>query len=232
MNLNNRNFNNCENTSICLNEVFNLKKNNFYNYLHSLIDLYRDDRSMEDFLCIYFYHASFLIPNYIEQNLMQNLELVIDKITENSNANQFELFLQEPGYNTGHIFLIDETTIDYTKYLYQKYKIFTRCFHNYLKTKCLLDNSFIRHLYFLTESAERLGKLIYYYKNVQTIDIHDAEFDKKFWWIADDRKFVSHFRKELKISQRNFSGTIKKLDVDLEYNFFLLKYYSSFCDRK
>ena len=95
-----------------------------------------------------------------------------------------------------------------------------------------MDDSLVRHFYFITEELERLGKAFCYYKNIVALTPHGAEFDRSKWWVATPTNdgYLSHFRKKLKI--KNFTGSILKLNFDSEHVFYLLKKHSKYCEIK
>ena len=230
----------CKNSSksICdLNpfHVNNSVDNKMYNYFHSIIEEYRNNRNMDDFIAIYFFHALFLTADEVEAKLIKKLGSIIHDTNTEGKEIHFPLRfdLPDPVRNTSRRFIIKDTDVDYVKYLYKSYKSFIPCIYNEnLKHIKSLDISLLRHLYFLTEDLERLGKTFVYYKNIVALTPHGAEFDKTKWWIIvpKDKGYLSHFRDTLKI--KNFTGPIIKLSFDSEYVFYLLKKYSNYCQIK
>ena len=80
-----------------------------------------------------------------------------------------------------------------------------------------------------------MGKAIHYYKNVKSLFIHygfDAVKDHLSFHADEfDGNILSHFRVDpLPTINKNFSGSIRKLKIDFEYTFYLLKNYTKFCD--
>ena len=139
-------------------------------------------------------------------------------------------------FQTGHTFFIQREDVDYIKYLYNSYHNLIPCVHNnYLKNISGLTNNAIRHLYYITEGNERMGKAIHYYKNVKSLFIHYAtDAVKEHWGLhapESDGNVVSHFRVDSHLLfSKNFSGSIRKLNIDYEYVFFMLKNHTSFCN--
>jgi hypothetical protein len=77
-----------------------------------------------------------------------------------------------------------------------------------------------------------MGKSIHYYKNVKSLFVHFAEEMSEDHWsfepLADHGHFISHFRSTSK-KKKNYTGSVKKLNIDFEYTFYLLKNFSYFC---
>ena len=84
---------------------------------------------------------------------------------------------------------------------------------------------------------ERMGKKIHYYKNVKTLWVHwawDVEKIQGTWTCCDDNSleggFVLHFRENIRrIWKANYTGSIRKLNFDFEYVYFLLKHFTNYC---
>ena len=235
----------CDNTtrsSICNLEPLSFKNelsktDHIYNYLHSLIDKYSNGRDINKLASISFQHAATIIPNEVEKKLFEDLTLVIERTNSNSLAFPLEIFVNEPPLvNQGHFFSIAKDDIEYVKYLYKAYKSFITCaYEGFLKkiNSETIDKSLVRHFYYLTESNERMGKTIHYYKNVKSLFVHYAEEKSEDHWSfeppAYHGHFMSHYRMAPKQKRQNFTGSIKKLNIDFEYVFFLLKNYTTFC---
>ena len=160
------------------------------------------------------------------------------KIIEKNNSIEFplSLFLSSPPFQIGHTFFIQKEDVDYLKYLYKSYQNLIPCIHNnYLKNINGLTKNAIRHLYYITEGNERMGKAIHYYKNVKSLFHHfAADIVQDHWGFhapESDGNIVSHFRVDSHLLfSGNFSGSIRKLTIDHEYVFFLLKNQTSFCN--
>ena len=80
-----------------------------------------------------------------------------------------------------------------------------------------------------------MGKAINYYKNVKSLFIHYAIDAVKDHWSfhasEGDGNFLSHFRVNVNtFFKANFSGSIRKVNIDYEYVFFLLKNHTMFCE--
>ena len=80
-----------------------------------------------------------------------------------------------------------------------------------------------------------MGKCIHYYKNVKSLFVHyAAEAASDTWSFSPsiyDFHFLSHFRADIsEIFSRNHKGTIRKLNIDFEYIFFLLQKFTNFCE--
>jgi hypothetical protein len=211
--------------------------NYFYNYLQFLIEKNRNGRDAEKLGSIGFSHAAYLNPDHFEKNLIYDLGKKIEMIEKNSSIEfPLSIYLSSPPFKTGHTFFIQKEDVDFIKYLYKSYQSLIPCiYNNYLKNIDGLTNNAIRHLYFLTEGNERMGKAIHYYKNIKSLFIHYASDAVGDHWgfhaSESDGNVVSHFRVDsLLLFKRNFSGTIRKLNIDFEYAFFLLKNHTSFCN--
>ena len=217
-----------------------LEANHFYNYLHSLIQKYRNGREINKLSSISFSHAA-LIPSIdIEIKLINDLNLIIKQIENpdtSSTTFPLKIFVNEPPFvNQGHFFLIEKNDVDYIKYLYKSYNSLIPCaqegFLKLIDTK-KFDNSLVRYFYYLTEPNERMGKTIHYYKNVKSLFVHYAEESSEDHWLLSPSQFhghfISHYRMFPKQKRQNFTGSIRKLNIDFEYIFFLLKKFTNFC---
>ncbi len=103
-----------------------------------------------------------------------------------------------------------------------------------MKNISSLTNNAVRHLYYITEGNEAMGKNIHYYKNVKSLFIHYAKDTALGSWgfhaSVSDGNFLSHFRVDVnKFFKANFSGSIRKVNIDFEYVSFLLKNHTTFC---
>jgi hypothetical protein len=172
--------------SICDSNPFyfkNSSNNKIYNYLMRIIHEKSDNRSMDDFIAIYFYHASFLTPNKVETTLMKNLQSIVNDF-DNGKDIFFPLRVQlhDPVREAAHEFSIDYHNLDYIRFLLKSYYSFIPCMYNQvLKNINMIDTSMIRYLYYITEDLERLGKAFCYYKNIIALTPHGAEFNKPKW---------------------------------------------------
>jgi hypothetical protein len=98
-----------------------------------------------------------------------------------------------------------------------------------------LKNNAVRHLYYITEGNEAMGKAIHFYKNVKSVFIHYAEDTVPDNWgfhaSESDGYLLSHFRDDVnRFFKANFSGSIRKVNIDFEYVSFLLRNFTSFCN--
>ena len=104
---------------------------------------------------------------------------------------------------------------------------------DYLKTLENIDSNKIRALFYFT-SGERLPKSIHYFKNIRTVNIHTVEVIEpdNCWLIRSSETsgyFSSHYRNEVEQFFQNYTNSIRNLNFDFEYLFFILKKYSEFC---
>ena len=215
--------------SICSLNPFGIQESNnlFYNYLNELIEKYKNGKNKSDLRSIQFMHATTL-PNLAERQLMMRIGHLIKQI---NSTNKFPIYLNLDN----HLFEINYSDISYVQNLYEIYTNFISCaYKDYFNKIKTIDEIFKRYLYYVTELNERMHKSIHYYKNVNTMWVHHAkEHEKKswaFWPSVFDGHFIKHYRENLKITKRVFTGTIRKLNIDFEYIFYLLKKYTSFCN--
>lgn len=133
-----------------------------------------------------------------------------------------------------HIFKIEIVDFRYIEYLYATYQRFIQCtYKKYFRKIRGLDENFIRYLYYVTEARERAGKAIHYYKNVKSVFTHYArDFFKNSRLIAAPIAHghtLRHYRIKHKAMRAIRTGTIRKVNFDFEYIFFLLKNFTNFC---
>ena len=229
--------------TICSHKPFQIRKNEnenyFYNYLQLIIEKVRNGRNISQLGSISFAHAIYLIPDHHEKKLIYDLGSVIENIEQNnsnSSAFPFKIFLSSPPFKEGHTFLIQKEDVDYIKYLYKSYNSLIPCaYRSYLKNISSLEGNLVRYLYYLTEGNERIGKSIHYYKNIKSLFVHYAQDYAADQWTFDapeiEGYMLSHYRIDAsEIYSRSFEGSIRKLNIDLEYLFNLLKNYTSFCE--
>ena len=229
---------NCDNTSrssICSKSPFNfnnnnsVSKNNFYNYLQSLIDSHRKGRNINKLGSISFVHGA-TIAN--EKKLIYDLRTVID--SKNLSLFPFKINLNKDKYNKRYIFTIQKEDMDYVKYLYGAYNSFISCaYEGYLRKidNEIVDQSHLRYLY-INEKQERMGKEIHYYKNVKSVFNHYAKEKVSGSWSFEapalNGHLLRHYR-SLSKKRLSMSTSIKNLNIDFEYTFFLLKKFTKFC---
>ena len=126
--------------------------------------------------------------------------------------------------------------MDHLKYLSKTYKnLIPKLYNEYLTNITKFDRTLVRYFYYITEINERMGKGIHYYKNVKSLFIHYAqEVESGTWSLtpsALNGHFLAHFRNDVSdMYNKNFVSSIRKLNLDLEYVFFLLKKLTNFCN--
>ena len=145
--------------------------------------------------------------------------------------------MSAPPYISSHTFTVEKEDFPHVEYLYNTYISFISCVYNrYLNISSKINSNLLRYFFFKTEPIERSPKTIHYYKNVNTIWIHrPLDYKKSAWDIRSYKwgHFISHFRSEMnEIYLRNFTGPIRKLNIDFEYVFFLLKNFTNYCWNK
>ena len=213
--------------------------NFLYNYINSLIETVRNGRDRNKLGSIAFPHAAVINPDFTEKRLIEDLGLIINDINKPNSNLSFprNLFLRSPLTDVGHIFIIQREDVEYIKYLYKSYTNLIPCiYQNYLKTIDNVNKNLIRYLYFMTEGKERFGKRIHFYKYVKTIWVHTPQTVDTGHWDCTSKEplngyFVAHYRADIgKTYRLNATGSIRKLNIDFEYVFFLLKNYTKFCE--
>jgi hypothetical protein len=210
--------------------------NYYYNYLQSLIKKNRNGRDIDKLGSIGFSHAAYFIPDHFEKHLISELGNRIEMIDNNSSLEYpLSILLSFPPHKTGRTFTIEREDVDFIKYLYKSYQSFIPCIrNNYLKNITTLTSNAVRHLYYITEGGEAMGKNIHYYKNVKSLFIHYAkESVPGSWGISaskSDANFLSHFRVDVnKFFNAKVSGSIRKVNIDYEYVSYLLRNHTKFC---
>jgi hypothetical protein len=91
----------------------------------------------------------------------------------------------------------------------------------------------LRYLNFVTEPSHRLGKSVYFSKNVKTIFLHDVEESENNTWQLllpmNSGHYVSHFRETLNFFSVNFNSSIKNVKFDFEYLIYLIQKNFNYC---
>ena len=230
----------CKDNTFVNSSITSISNNYFYKYIHNLIEKRRKIRKnpkLSDLRSVNFHHAGYIIPDDRENKLMNDLGSIIKRLDSNQSENIFPiiLFLNIPPSTRGHRFIIEKEDISYIKDLYKSYNSLMPCLKDsYLKKINKLDKIFVRYMFYLTEINERYGKAIHYYKNVKTISAHQAtDYHEKSWAFStyyDPNHYLSHFRGNMtKLYEKNFNGSISKLNIDHEYLFFILKNHANVC---
>jgi hypothetical protein len=229
----------CENESkksICsmkpLTNYFNsniLSENHLYNYLISIISK-NNSTILNQVRSVYFPHAGVLLPNEIEHSLITQIGSIVKKSNERNFYNQFPFTIRL----SLHTFVIELDDIEYIKHLYSSYQSLIPCAYlSYLNKIDKYDKNLVRYLYYATETRERAGKTIHYYKHVKSVFMHYArDFDKPSKLVvasAASGRTLRHYRELPKTMKRNQTGTIRKINIDYEYIFYLLKKFTDFC---
>jgi hypothetical protein len=213
----------------------------FYNYIMEVIEKYRNNRSLSDLAAISFDHAAYLKYD-LEKQTIERLGTLIKEIDNNSKNSSlifplnFMLYAPHPAKNLGHTFLIQKDDVDYIKYLYKAYfSLIPTINEKFLRNITSFDKSFIRYFYYATEYREREKKSVFYYKNINSVYIHYAASTAKTSWTILPSPFSGHtsqhFRKDFSFAlEKNATSSIRKLGIDFEYIFFLLKNHTNFCN--
>jgi hypothetical protein len=213
----------------------------FYNYIMEVIEKYRNNRSLSDLAAISFDHAAYLKYD-LEKQTIERLGTLIKEIDNNSTNSslifplKFMLYAPPPAKNLGHIFTIQKDDVDYIKYLYNAYfSLIPTIYEKFLRNITSFDESFIRYFYYATEFHEREQKTVLYYKNVNSVYLHYASSTAKTSWTIYPSPFSGHtsphFRMDFSFALiKNATSSIKKLGIDFEYIFFLLKNHTNFCN--
>jgi hypothetical protein len=212
------------------------EQNSIYNYVQFLINKFRNDRDPNKLSSIYFQNAVYLPPDIEEKKLIDEFDSIIS--TDNAKRTYpIKVYLSTPPYNQGHTFLIEtDENIQYIKYLSNFYRNYLKSciFNEHLNKSDKIHRNFLRYLYFVSEPNEREPKAIHYYKNVNTILIHrGVDFVKGHWLMHPDiftGHYLAHFRESNHfLYNANATGSIRKLNIDYEYLFFMLNKFSNYC---
>jgi hypothetical protein len=217
-------------------------KNYFYNYLMEIIQKEKKaTEKISEMGSIYFLDSPFLIPDSQEKDLIENLGSIVKVDKEllsfpyKFNLGFHNLTLGKTSRIVTHTFIIEREDFSYVEYLYNNYKTFISCIYNrYLIKSSKINSNLARYLYYTAEPEERPSKVIYYYKHVNTIFIHrPIDFNESAWniHVPYTSGHISHFRYSLtRLFKWNSTGSIRKLNIDFEYVFFLLQNYTNACD--
>ena len=241
---------NCKNSiEICSINPFTFKnsqnqnQNYIYEYINSLIESERKGRDREKLRSIDFRRTLMIKPNdIVETRILKDLKNIITKVDSNlSISYPLDLFIPLAlRKKVGYKFLIQKEDIDYIKYLYKTYFDLIPCSYNEqlkdsINTHKMFDDNFFRLFYFMTpyDTKQKNYKKIHYYKNVYSIFTHWAsDFEEDSWTLIpspNEGHLIHHFRNSWKFRPDISTDSIRLLNIDYEYLFFLLKHYSSFC---
>ena len=236
----------CENkNSICpFNPIASKHRSYFYDYLNSLIERERNGRDRKKLRSIDF-RRTIALKHSDESTIliMKELKRLIQTINSSQvNSYPLELFIRMNKKEIlGYKFLIEETDVDYVKHVYKSYENLISCGYNeylndLIKNNSVLDRNFVRFLYFVTEytiTNYKNYKKIHYYKNVNTLFTHWAvDYEADIWTFIPspgNGHVIHHFRGKFLESRKNFTDSIRLLNIDYDYLFFVLKKYSNFC---
>ena len=184
----------------------------------------------------FFRDSTYLIPNIDEKKLINQLGTFLRDLNNNQKF-PYKLILSASPYEKGHTFIIEREDISYVQYLYDSFSKFISCaYENYLNKTNKVDKNLVRYFYYTAEPTERACKVIHFYKNVMSIFVHrPADYLKSSWSIdssARNGQLLSHFRSSYDHDfLKNATGSIRKLNIDFEYTFFLLQKYTNFCEK-
>ena len=220
------------NPSYECNSACNSKQINFYDYLNLLVESERKGRDRSKLGWIDFRRTTIFMPNgEPEVKLINDLKSLGNNKSVFVRQNDFKAF----GYN----FLIDKEDMGYVKSLIQAYNNLTKCPHTQLLLNTdSLDAIMIRYLYFVTkyEGIHKNYKKIHYYKNVNSIFTHWAvDYNNDTWSFIPspyDGHSIHHFRFKTKDLDKTVNETIRLLNIDYGYFYFLVKQFSNFCNNK
>ena len=220
----------CKNKSeICSLNPFGLSnphQNHLYNYLIDRLNRDQNKRDLSKFAGFQFKQ----VETFTRENEKKFLESLESLIINNNKNNSTIVFPQQLTANLYHYFQINKNDIDYVNYLLKSYKEMSTCIYSNFTSEIELGE--IRAFYYLT-TGERHPKSIHHYKNTRTLDIHYvSETVDRSWIIIPseiDGHFSAHYRPEMEHFKRNFTGSIRDLNIDFEYLFFILKKYAKFC---
>ena len=206
-----------------------INNNYIYEYINSLIKSNQRDRDMTKLSSIQFQNAATMTQD-AEKQLVNSLESVVQQIESNKSL----LFPIKILANKNHIFLMEKNDVDYVKYLLDSYKNFISCaYTQYMNKIKIIDKNLIRAFYYLTSYYERPKKSVYHCRNARSMGIHTIRESRKDTWdfspFGLSGHFTPHYRGEIYKVAQNFTSTIRDLNIDFEYMFFILKNYADFC---
>ncbi len=247
-----KNFYNCNDTKkICQKtHPMQFKPNNttensnyYYNYLIFLIEKYKNGQDVEKIESLRFYHSLYIMPNYMEVQIIQSIGSIINRIDESTVNGVYnylifplKFYLRPENSSNGQIFEIFFEDVDYIKYLYKAYNQLIPCiYRSYIEPISSLDQTMLRYMYITTPAKQRGPKCIYKSKNVRSLFIHYAKDTKPGSWTLDPSQesghILAHYRKDISkaFGKHNFTVSIRKLNIDFEYIFYLLKNHTRFC---
>ncbi len=134
------------------------------------------------------------------------------------------------------MFISNNIPIYIYRYLIKAYNsLIPSVYGEYLNNSNQIVENFVRYVFYLTEKNELFAKEIHYYKNVKSLYHHYAmEVDVDSWKFTPspyNGHYLAHYRKNVaEIVRSNWSGSIRKLNIDFQYLFFLLKKFTKFCN--
>ena len=207
-------------------------QNSLHSYFKTIAYAYAGSKDPKKINSIYFPHAAFLTTDRIESKFVEDIRVIIKEI---SNDFPYKIFMKESESTTNkHTFLIEKNDIDYLKYIHESYNQLVSCgFRNLIKNNNLVEDKMLRYLYFITEPDHRLGKSVYFSKNIKTIFLHDVEESESNTWQlkipTESGHYVSHFRETLNFFSGNFNSSIKNLKIDFQYLIYLIQKNINYC---
>ena len=218
-------------------EINDKERNYLYNYLHYLVEYYGLGRNISELGSITFPHAGYIAPYELEKDLIHGLRVFVEMVESDNITlpNRYIYFESKENYSSK--ILIEKDDINYIKQLYTSYNALVPCLkEKYLNHSINLNKNLVRYLFYGANKHGLRGKAIHYYKNIKTIRTHFAFIYKSndSWDISPLLKhghFLSHFRDDMsKIYTRDRLGSIRDLNIDYEYLFYLLRNYTNFCN--
>jgi hypothetical protein len=188
---------------------------------------------MKKLRSIEFQHAAMFLPFNLQNKIMYELKLIAINV-ENNNLTE-EYPIEIPTIRKGIVFIITEKDASFIVRLSKLFESFSSFYDKFLQKIQNYNQNFIRYLYFVSGNERRLPKSIHYTKNVYSIFTHDALHYESSSIILnasiDNGHLNNHFRDELNIffyKYQNFS--IKTINYDFEYLFYLLKTHTNYCN--
>ena len=187
---------------------------------------------------IEFSHAAYFLSNKVSQNLMNQVKDAAEMIQSNDSKKKFPMNLKIHSYNlftsSDYIFVINEEDKDYVVSLNKAYNFLNYYFKKHLKARQSIDKMFLRFLYFIPNYDQRCPKSIHYTKNVKSIFTHDAlSFTAGSIILNPDYNnghFNSHYRSDISdFYKKNIQVPIRRLGIDFEFGFFLIKNSTDYC---
>lgn len=224
---------NCNHTesNVCNNSPFSIS---LYDYIMKLVDKYFK-HDISKLHTISFDHALFFKQEDIQKTLFVDLKSITKNLKRSGFNIQYPIQTYLNRTKTGISFFIEKNDVSYVEYLVRIYE-FLECFYEEKLKNANIEKDFLRFIFFITPGFIRMGKGIYYSKNVLVSWTHWAGKVKAntyhFHAPAFEGHIVGHYRgNPTYIYVKNASVSIRNLFVDFEYMIYVLKDFTNYCEK-